>query len=107
MLLPEKIGEYTFPSAEQYHPLYISVYSADCLHIPTCLRRTDTLVLYPAEENCIYQRGTSTSMGLLSRNVEMPALFQGQFSWQGKILTVDCTLAAANIGSSGINSHSH
>lgn len=88
------------------HYTFLSILLTACIS-PTCLRRTDTLVLYPAEKNCIYQRGTSTSMGLLSRNVDMPALFQGQFSWQGKILTVDCTLAAANIGSSSINSHSH
>lgn len=34
MLLPEKTGEYTFLSAEQDHPLYISIYSAACLPIP-------------------------------------------------------------------------
>ena len=34
MLLPEKTGEYTFPSNERDHPLYISIYSADCLRIP-------------------------------------------------------------------------
>lgn len=34
MLLPGKTREYTFPSAEQDHPLYISIYSTDCLCIP-------------------------------------------------------------------------
>lgn len=99
MLLPETTGEYTFLSAEQDHPLYISIYSAACMPIQD---------RHPGSASSRHSpNGTPISVDLVSQKVEMPALFQGQFSWQGKILTVDCTLAAANIGSSSINSHSH
>lgn len=107
MLLPEKTREYAFPSTERDHPLYISIYSAACLRILVCLRRTNTLALDPAWESCIHQRGTPLSVSLLSQNIKVWALFQGQFSRQQKILAVNCTSAAANMGSSGINPCSH
>lgn len=48
MLLLEKTREYPFPSAEQVHLLYISVYSADCLLIPCLATWKDSLALCPA-----------------------------------------------------------
>lgn len=47
------------------HYTFLSIPLAACVS-PSCLSRTDTLVLYPARANCIHQRGTPVSVGLLS-----------------------------------------
>ena len=47
------------------HYTFLSIPLTACVS-PACLRKTDTLVLYPVWENCIDQRGTPISVGLLS-----------------------------------------
>lgn len=51
--------------SEIIHYTFLSVPLTACTS-PVYLDRTDALVLYPAWENCIQQRGTPRSVGLFS-----------------------------------------